>query len=474
MYNFCLLLKTRLKEQMDASVLMSVLLYVVGLVVFYRLGVFMAEEGLTDLLPLAGYLGAAVICFVVVVMSINETFSGNEDSEFLLSTPLPAVTQVFVMFFLMYAKNVLFTAMIEAPFYVVYTHYAPEKTFGFGAFLIGLFITCLPICGIATLIGMVVLLSLVNSPKKNQIMSGLALFFIVIAVLILMVVIDRIYLVITGVIVLDAPSMCEALISEIIHNIRLARFYHLGIVGGNLANIFLFFFMSFIWYAVFLFMHTMAYQSVITELRCPVTYGNKEKKVLLSGMKEHEQKKAVWRKELEQFVGSKTYLTHSVMGVVLGLMLPINLLVIGVAPARLMAAVPALICVFVGLGCTTYCAFSMEGRRYWIMESAPVHVRDMRRSKLTVDLLVNLPMAVISGILFAVLYKPGVLLAICYIVIPVAFAIGHALWGAWIGARFADYGSESEIQVMRQGKTYLLGYLPGVIVPAIVVLVQVL
>ena len=465
MRNYLLLLRIRLKEARSPAKLISVVLYAVLFAAFYAAADFIAAHGFASALPVCGYIGAAVLCFAAVVLSINETFSGKDDSEFLLSMPIASSAQVFVMFTRMYAKSFLYTLLIELPFYLVCRSQAAVPAFCPGAFIAGLFLTSLPVCGIATMVGIFLVLCLVDSPKKDSILSCISLFFISLALFILLYAADQFYLIGSGRLRTSGESLSAQAVAVITKNIRLAGFYQKGLVEGDVTYIFLFVFMSFIWYAVFLFIHTMSYRTVITALRSPVTHGPKAPEVILGSMKPHSVFRALWKKEITQFVGSKAYLTRSVSGLLPALMVPLDLLILDFHPVQYSRAVPALICAFAAFSSTGYCSMSMEGKRSWILNAAPIDAASLRHIKLAVNLTPVLCAAALSGILFSLVFRPGPVGVLCYILLPLIYVLLAGLYGAFLGERFADYRCESEILILRRGLPYLLGYLPSVLLP---------
>lgn len=483
MYSFLLLMKIRLNQMFELSAtfqqkdmtkkvytlvhrLIALGIYAGLFYLIYMVASYLAASGLVKVLPIIGYFGAVILTFLVTMLKINETFTGNEDSEFLLSMPFSSATQVFVMFVLMYVRNLFCCILVELPLYLVYKQSVTD--FPVGAWVFGLLLTSLPVCGIAVLLGMVVILSLVHSPKKNQIVSGIVLVLIVIAVTLLLVVGDRIYYVAIGRIQYEAQSVAEGLLKEVIRNFRLGRFYQLGIVEGDLTYKILYTFMSLIWYMVFLFMHTMAYRTVITALRSPISYGVADREKIAEKMVESQTHKAILHKEIAQFVRSKSYMLQSAIGIILGIALPLNFVIIGTKSLmKYSVVVPVALCICVGVSCTSYCAMSMEGKRHWIMETSPMSRRELIRAKLAVNLLCTLTMAILGGVLCGVAFPSSPAWKVLYVIIPVIYTFINAGFGSWIGTRYADYKNESEDMIMHRGIPFLLGYLPGVLVPAL-------
>lgn len=482
MSNLALILKIRLNElfQVDATIknpskgvkavalLHNVIMLAgYGLVMWliYMLAQLMVSYELTAILPITGYIGSSLICLLITILKINQMLSGNEDSEFLLSMPFSSAVQVFAMFIILYVRNLLICIMIELPLALVYTQNIAVAPGFWGTWAYGAIITCLPLSGIAVMVGMFVTLCLVHSPRKNQIMSGISMCFVAGILCVLASLFDRIYLVSSNAIAIDGDSISSALIHEISVNFRFARFYQNGIVANDPFYIILFTFMSILWFAVLLFMHTMAYQTVVTALRSPVSYGSYE----LTTLSEMSTAKAIMKKEREQFFRSKSQLVYSSVGIFIGIIVPINFMIINTADfARLAPVIPAIVCALVGFSSISYCAVSIEGRRHWILDSSPIDFWEFLKCKCMVDLMLKLPFAVISGALFSVAFKVSAGMFVLNIIIPLIYGVITSVWGIMVDYKCANYGNESEEIVMTQSTSFILAYLPGLVLPIVI------
>ena len=457
MHNYLLLLRIRIKEFSDPRKLILLPMAAVIFIAIYELAKYLAFSGQTSVLPLLGYVMALALTFITTVLKINDMLSGKDDSEFLLSMPFSSAIQVFTMFSIMYAKNLAYCILTELPCLLVYIQ---TEYINIPVWIIGLLLSSLMINGMAVLVGIVIILGLANSPKKNQIISGISLVLVASVIALVIMLADRIYLVTTG-----AGGFDVSIVGEITHYFRLARFYQMGIVEGEITNILLYIFMSLIWYGVFLFLHTMAYQTVITELRSPVVYGEME------GVKEtfKEPNKALLKKEINQFLRSRSYLINASIGVILGILLPINFIILGTENLGMLKwAVPVIICVCVGLSCTSYCSMSMEGKRHWIMETIPMDVNSVIKSKVQINLFLTVPMSVISAVLFAIAFKANLIQLALYVIVPVLYSLLTAFIGIRLDIKYGSFKSESEDIVLRQGKPFLFGYVAFVVLPVII------
>lgn len=475
MNNFFLLLKIRFQEKLDiGSNTVMLILYACMFVIFHLTADLLKELGFVQALPLIAYFTAVILTFITTIIKINETFSGNEDSEFLLSTPFSSAVQVFVMFAMMFINNLIICVLVELPAYLVYRESEAEGAFPVARWLIGLLLTSLPVCGIAVMIGMVIVLSLVKNPRKNQIVSAICLLFMGIALVLVAFLVDRIWIVASGQVIYEAKSTVTGLISEICKNFKFGRFYQLGIVEGDILYTILFVFMSMIWYAVLLFMHTMAYQSVITALRSPLSYGELSRDEIADRMKGRKLSTVLFIKEWNQFIRSKYYLLQSSIGIILGIVISANFLIMGDMGLRHRPfIVPALICFFAGCANTSYCSMSMEGKRYWIMETAPVPVGELRKAKVLLYIMLILPVIIFSGIAMSRAFGMNGSWTAISLVLPTMYAVVLAFWSSFIGTKFADYTCEAESMALHRGIPFIFGCLPGIIIPIVLVVLSV-
>ncbi len=489
MRNFFLMLKIRLDEKFEISstftqkdpqkkvymVFQRILMLAILAIVFVALKFFanyLAAAGLGETLPILGYYAAVLVTFLVTVFGIYEDFSGNEDSEYLLSMPFSGAVQVFVMFVMLYVKNLLFCLIIELPFYMTYRE-AVGTDLHVGTWIVGLLFTSLPISGIAVLIGMFVILCLVSNQYKEQIITGVTVLVITIAVAFILVMADRIYMVSTGQVVYDGVSVSQGFLKEICKNFRFGRFYQMGIVDGSVPYIILFMFISFIWYGVFLFFHTVAYRHIITALRSPMAYGEMSREKVVARLKVTQAKTAMLRKEAAQFFRSRRYILQAAFGLVLALAIAVNFVVIGTEGFQEYSKyVPVFLCLCVGISNIAYCAMSMEGKRNWIINTSPLSKKELRQAKSKINIYLVAPVVIIAGVLLGVAFQVNVLVMILYFVLPIAYLFVLVLYSGWMGSTFASFNYESEDMAMHRGVPFLFAYVPGVVIPIVVALLM--
>lgn len=483
--NFIRVLRVRMDEGLDISrfkysrqpgVKLGIVLYKLVRIVIYLvlLGAFtylyeaLAKAGIAEVLPTLSYFFASAVCVLTTIVSINEILTGNEDSEFLLSTPISGFTHVAIMFLTLYVKCLAYVILISGPAGIIYMKYVAGAGF-VGYWLEGMLLTSLPLGGIACLAGTVIVLTLAHHPKKEQIQSGITIAILVMGSVIVLFIANRISAIL-GVVAADSQQMVKDILKLFITNFRFARMYQYAIVEHSVGYMVIFPILSVIWYGVFAFAFGMGYRVMVISFRCPVDY----KEYKWKPQKMESAGRSIFKREMDQLLRSKSYLTRSMTGIIVGTMVALSTLVFGpelivrfVGPMRL----PILICLFIGMSNTTYCAFSIEGRRHWITETSPVDDRLMFKGKVLANLIFTVPFAIISGVVLGYTATDNAIYKICYVIIPVLYSVLVAYWGIMVDKRFGDFSKESEQQAMSQGVSYVLGYLPGVIIPIILILI---
>ncbi|MCQ2487545.1 MAG: hypothetical protein MJ129_06435 [Clostridia bacterium] len=460
------------------SILHKVIMALVAVILFVAIFVaskLLAANGFATILPTVSYVIASVVTFLMTILQLNDTVSGDEDSEFLLSMPFGIGTVPISMFLTMYLKSLVYTALFEVPMIIPYVSVVGGSTGFWVHWVIGFLATCLPISGIAALIGMTIALILSSSSRNNQIQSTIYLVVSAGAVALVFNLVRKIGHVFVDGIGQDPADLSANIVKELCVNYNFARLYQLGVVEMTNVYTFLFVLLSVIWYLFFLGLLTVSYKEFIIALRCPITYQDYEFKALEA----KDMEKALFKRELEQFLRSKSYLVSSLVGPIVATVIGIFLAVIGgeefftrfgaaTVAAGIKNALPAIICFVVALGCTSYCAMSIEGKRHWIMETMPMDERIIEKSKIKVSLLVTVPTAIITSILFVIAFRPNVIIAIATVILPLAYAVLTSWWGIKMDSKYADYSSEDERQAMRHGTSFLFAYLPSVVIPLVI------
>lgn len=466
---------SRFRYAEDAGVKIGIILYkVIRLLLYFVLfaGVWLLFErlgnaGLYTVLPTMAYFFASLICVFLTILNINEILTGNEDSEFLLSTPISGSVHAIIMFLNLYVRCLPFVFMFSVPAAVIYTRYVTVSGF-WGYWVLCTLMTSLPLGGIACLLGTVIVLTLAHHPKKEQIYSGISLALILLGSLIVVVIANRMGAILTAT-EGNSQEIAEQILRMFVQNFRFPRMYQYALMEHNVAYRVVFPIVSLVWYVGFGFAFGMGYRVMIISFRCPVECSDYE----WEDQKQTSLEKAMFQKEWQQLIRSKTYMVKIISGLMVGLLVALSTLFFGAGLLTRFLSVPQIllaICTVVGFGNTTYCSLSIDGRRHWIVESVPLDDSVLFEAKVRVNLVFTIPFSVISGLILGATVGVSSLWRAAYVFVPVLYAVLVAYWGIFIDRKFGDYSKESEQQAMHQGFSYVLGYLPGILLPILLIL----
>lgn len=491
MRSLLLLLKIRLNHQLGISTTINekdstkkaimlvrrVVMFALFALLFfiiYRCASVLAQYGFGKILPTLSYTLASIITVMITIFKINELITGNADTEFLFSMPFGSMTQVLVIFFQLYLENILITALIEIPFLMAHSTVLPIFGGMLPFWIVGFIFTPLPTSGIAALIGIVLMLILSTTPHSNfiqtviseVILSGIVALIIYIAI--------SLYNIYTGGLTADNEALADEMLRSIIGNYRFSKYYQLGISERNVAWTVMYVLSSVLWNFLFIFMLGITFQEVTIALKSPLAYKPYEWKE----QKATRIEKSLLRRELSQYIRSRSYMKYSLFFLLLSVVICASVKIVGTdifiqlipsveCNSSLIRVAPFFLCIFVGLGNTTYCSLTMEGKRHWIMETIPFNEKYVFGAKRKADLIFSLPLTVISAILLVTALNPGILNTILIIAVPFLYAIIISYYGLFINSRFVDYSTENESTAMYGSISFFLGYFPMVAVPAI-------
>lgn len=167
---------------------------------------------------------------------------------------------------------------------------------------------------------------------------------------------------------------------------------------------------------------------------------------------------ALWRRELARYFASSIYVSNTLAGYVLMIVIPAGLLIAGSARIDEVFALPgvtARLAPYV-LGLTasimpiSACSISMEGRQFWIVQTLPVRTRDVLSAKLLLNLSVAAIPWLLSVILSAVALRLGFPQLAELLLIPAVYILFSSTAGLAINLAVPVLEWENEIQVVKQ------------------------
>lgn len=178
---------------------------------------------------------------------------------------------------------------------------------------------------------------------------------------------------------------------------------------------------------------------------------------------------ALYKRELKRYFSSGIYVSNTIMGPIMGVVLSGALCFAGTD--RLTAALPleidipglvpfVLSSVFC-LMTTTSVSISMEGTEFWIVKSLPLTTKSILDAKILLNLSLMAPFWVLSEILLTAALRPSLPELLWQVLIPAEMILFSCVFGITVNLHLPVLDWESETAVVKQSAASMLGGMAG-------------
>jgi len=187
----------------------------------------------------------------------------------------------------------------------------------------------------------------------------------------------------------------------------------------------------------------------------------------MKGLQVKSVRRSMVERELRRYFSSVVYVTNTLVGEVMMVLLAAALLVMGKEAVEEMLGMSGILDTIlpVALGCLaammpiSACSISMEGKQWWMMQTLPVSGRDILRAKVWTNVLVAAPFYVVSVLLAAIALRPDAAGLCGLAALPAVYIVFGAEAGVVINRRFPVFDWENETRVVKQSVSTLLAML---------------
>ena len=177
--------------------------------------------------------------------------------------------------------------------------------------------------------------------------------------------------------------------------------------------------------------------------------------------KRKSARSALLAREWRHFLSINSYVLNSAFGPILSLIAVIALAVLVPAETIAMflqaeglgdvplAALPFVLSWLIGIGPTTACSVSLEGKNLWIVKTLPIPASEWLLPKLRLNLQLFTPFAILDSLVLAWMFRAeGMALAVM-LLMPVLMGAFSALIGLAINCKFPRFDWTSEAKVAK-------------------------
>lgn len=181
--------------------------------------------------------------------------------------------------------------------------------------------------------------------------------------------------------------------------------------------------------------------------------------------------RSLCKRELRRYFSSSIYVTNTIIGPIMGCVLSAALFLLGTDFIK--GVLPLLIdvegivpFVIAGVFCmmtATATSISMEGKNWWILKSLPLTAKNILDGKILMNLLLLLPFYLLSELFLIFALKPGAGELLWLLLIPAVLILFSCVYGIAVNLRFPLLEWESEVRVVKQSASSVLGGMGGFI-----------
>lgn len=439
-------------------ILFSVLFLYLG-AVFAGLSAVMAMGLGAILLPLGArglYFGLfmAVTFSLVFILSIFETKSGLfecRDNELLISMPIKPRDIVISRISTILIYNLVEIAIIMLPCIVVYGVFTGDAVGIIGALLSSLLLAPLA-TALASAVGYLVAMIAKRLKRKNIVTVIFSLAFLFA------------YFALYGRLVGNIDAFFEG--GEESANMLINNFGALGVLGGAALlmplNFVIFAIVSIAVSAVAYVLISKSFYAIATDNR-----GAKRIKYKSRRLERGSALGALIKNEFARLFSSATYLLNSSLGVVFQLVFAVVVLVQSPNISTMLAqietelgiegiinyAAPILAAAVAVISSTTTMsasALSLEGKSFYIIKSMPLRASDVLVAKTAPQLIITVPVSIISVVLVSVALSLGIAEILLSVLLVLLASAIYAVFGTVINTAFPKFEFENEAQVVKQ------------------------
>lgn len=421
--------------------------------------------GMAKVVPMYLYMISSLLIFVFTFFKAGSVLFSTKGYEMLVSFPVSRTAIVISRFLCMYVTNLCMALLIMVPGIAVYGYFERPGTGAYWISLIGtLFLPLLPLT-IASMIGAGIR-ALSSRMRHKSLGETLLMIGFVVVIMVFSItaseqagqfdeaMLQNLAQILTeqiGGMYPPALWFAKALSGDVISLVKL-----LGIPAGI--------------FILFISVLQRYFQEICTALNAVTAKNNyKMKQLRTSGVM-----MALWKKELRRYFSSSVYVTNTIVGGVLAIIMVVALFVMGPETLEHTLQIPGLATNFgkymtyllpcmMCLMSTTSCSISMEGNTFWQIQTLPVRSKEVYDSKILVNLTVAAPFYIVAELLLCIMLRPSVLELFWLLVIPAGYLVFTSVAGISINLAFPVMNWESEVQVVKQSASTFLAMLLGIV-----------
>lgn len=460
--------KDKNKKNKTVLLAISMTLVVIMLALYcFGMGYGLGSIGLTEIIPGYAFTITSLLIMFFTLFKASGILFAFKDYDMLMALPVQTTTVITSRFLLMYGLNVLFSLVVMIPMGVAYSLWAHPHMLFYPIWLISIFVTPLVPMTIATVLGSII--SAISSRFKHTNVVSILLSF-VLTIGLMGAIMSAGTMTSSQINIQQIASLSTMLSQKMKQLYPLAIIFEKAVCQYNLGAFLTFVVISVMWYYVFVKIVSMKYKAINTGLTTHQPKSNYK----LQSLKVTSPFMALFQKEIKRFFSSYLYVLNVGIGSVLLMAASIACFIIGmdkmqqligmsIKSSSIISFIPFVISASLSMTCTTAVSLSLEGKNLWILQSSPIDAATIYKSKMAVNVIILLPISLLSSLLMSLCLKSDIMLTLWMFVTPLAYVAFTSAWGIFVNLKLPNFTWESEVTVIKQSMASMLGMLGGML-----------
>ena len=469
------------KKKQNFALLSATYIFVAIVAMGYIGGLAYAYHilGIGDIVPMYLYTILSLLMLMLSFFKAGSILFSMKSYDIMISLPVSKTAVLVSRFVIMYITNLLFSLVILVPGLTVHIWFAkPKAGFYFISLFVILLAPLLPLT-ISSILSAVIKAVSSRMKRKNLVEVFLAIILVIVPIAL-------------GTSMgeptenMDAEALKEMIgaLTDMLGSIfPPALWYHLALQGSILHFLLLILAPTLI-FTLFVWTLSLRFTDICAGLNA--TYAKQNYKV--TTLKSGSILYALFKKEMKLYFSSSLYVTNTIVGYVLAVILALSIatglenlmesMIEGIAIDMLLPfaykLLPFVVAMPLCMMSAAAASISMEGKYFWQLQVLPVKAMDIYHAKLLWNMALAAPFYTASVILLLIGTKPSPADALHYLLLPLLLLIFNIVFSLAANLWFPNFTWENEAQVIKQGAAVLVSMLGGMIsilLPAVLTVV---
>lgn len=265
----------------------------------------------------------------------------------------------------------------------------------------------------------------------------------------------------------------------------ISKYFVEAIRDQNLISILIYTLINLVIFTVFCFITANKFNVINSKMGEEVrnnSYLIKELKVL-------SVESTLIKKEIKRYLSSFIYVLNTSAGMVMLLMATISVVTLGVDKVNeimglsiemsqevdaINPCITLMVAFTMMTSCTTSASISIEGNKFWILKTLPLDVIDIIKSKIFVNLVLLIPISILSVIVTSIKFKFDSIYIITMIIMVISLSIFISQNGILINLLYPDLQWTKEVIPVKHSSAVLYAILSNLVYLVIFVLLYIL